>query len=70
MSYDQCQQQTHSGLPCERIAIKTDEHGRWTCGWSHEPPLASTKVGNNDHCPCGSGLKFKRCCKHARAATQ
>ena len=21
-----------------------------------------TKVGENDHCPCGSGLKFKNCC--------
>lgn len=21
------------------------------------------KVGNNDSCPCESGVKFKRCCK-------
>ncbi|MDP3448219.1 MAG: SEC-C metal-binding domain-containing protein [Eubacteriales bacterium] len=20
------------------------------------------KVGRNDHCPCGSGLKYKNCC--------
>lgn len=20
------------------------------------------KIGRNDYCPCGSGLKFKRCC--------
>lgn len=20
------------------------------------------KVGRNDQCPCGSGLKFKKCC--------
>lgn len=24
---------------------------------SHEP-----KVGRNDPCPCGSGLKYKKCC--------
>jgi SEC-C motif len=24
----------------------------------HPPP----KIGSNDYCPCGSGLKFKKCC--------
>ncbi len=24
-----------------------------------------TKIGRNDPCPCGSGMKFKRCCGHA-----
>ena len=24
---------------------------------------AQPKVGRNDRCPCGSGLKFKRCCE-------
>ena len=29
---------------------------------------AKPKVGRNDPCPCGSGLKFKQCClrKHKR----
>jgi len=26
---------------------------------------ASTKVGRNDPCPCGSGKKFKKCCGKA-----
>ncbi len=26
------------------------------------PTRASTKVGRNDPCPCGSGKKFKKCC--------
>ena len=26
------------------------------------PDRASTKVGRNDPCPCGSGKKFKKCC--------
>lgn len=25
-------------------------------------PRNSSKVGRNEPCPCGSGLKFKRCC--------
>ena len=25
------------------------------------PPAAPTKVGRNDPCPCGSGLKYKKC---------
>ncbi|MCC5885602.1 MAG: SEC-C domain-containing protein [Gammaproteobacteria bacterium] len=29
----------------------------------HEgPPGMSKKIGRNDPCPCGSGLKYKRCC--------
>ena len=24
--------------------------------------LLNKKVGRNDPCPCGSGVKFKRCC--------
>jgi hypothetical protein len=26
------------------------------------PPRPSPKIGRNDYCPCGSGLKFKKCC--------
>ena len=26
-------------------------------------PKQAAKVGRNDSCPCGSGLKFKRCCE-------
>ena len=27
-----------------------------------EPKKYEIKVGHNDPCPCGSGLKFKKCC--------
>ncbi len=27
-----------------------------------ESKTTETKVGRNDPCPCGSGLKFKKCC--------
>jgi len=26
-----------------------------------QPPFARVKVGRNERCPCGSGLKYKRC---------
>jgi len=28
------------------------------------------KVGRNEQCPCGSGLKYKRCCLQKNEATQ
>ena len=28
------------------------------------PHRATTKIGRNDACPCGSGKKFKKCCGH------
>jgi uncharacterized protein YecA (UPF0149 family) len=30
-----------------------------------EPYYASSNVGRNDPCPCGSGKKFKKCCGKA-----
>jgi hypothetical protein len=27
-----------------------------------EQPVRSEKIGRNDPCPCGSRLKYKRCC--------
>lgn len=30
------------------------------------PERAEPKVGRNEPCPCGSGLKFKRCCGRAQ----
>lgn len=37
----------------------------FTAGPPFEPQCASTKVGRNDPCPCGSGKKFKKCCGKA-----
>jgi len=28
----------------------------------HGDKLLEEKLGRNDPCPCGSGLRFKRCC--------
>jgi SEC-C motif-containing protein len=38
--------------------------GRWMYLDGREvkaPPARSAKVGRNDPCPCGSGMKYKRC---------
>ncbi|PLX82431.1 MAG: hypothetical protein C0616_02125 [Desulfuromonas sp.] len=36
---------------------------RFTEGEMVKPkPLTSTKIGRNDPCHCGSGLKYKKCC--------
>ncbi len=51
----------------------THEHGDGCCGHDHHhghhhhAPVttyqrATTKVGRNDACPCGSGKKYKKCC--------
>ena len=36
----------------------------WLDGLSHSPaePVSSDKIGRNEPCPCGSGLKYKKCC--------
>lgn len=33
---------------------------------NHYQPLTLPKPGRNDVCPCGSGLKYKRCCQRLR----
>ncbi len=41
------------------------EKGSWffTEGVLEKPrPITSAKVGRNDPCTCGSGLKYKKCC--------
>jgi len=39
------------------------EGGRWFyVDGEILPPLPPAKVGRNDPCPCGSGIKYKRCC--------
>jgi SEC-C motif-containing protein len=41
--------------------------GRWlyTTGEAGEPSAAPWRPGRNQSCPCGSELKFKRCCAMA-----
>jgi SEC-C motif domain protein len=40
------------------------QQGRWlyTRGEQLSPSITPRKPGRNQPCPCGSGVKFKRCC--------
>jgi uncharacterized protein len=45
----------HSRAPLARMASREQEQ-------APGPRAAPGKVGRNEPCPCGSGLKFKKCC--------
>ncbi len=47
----------HSRGPLERLAAREREAER-----AGGPRTAAGQAGRNDPCPCGSGLKYKRCC--------
>jgi len=51
----------------ETASFIRDARGHWSFedGWvaGHAPiRREEPKIGRNDPCPCGSGLKFKKCC--------
>ena len=48
----------------EQIAKPTGENAPGDTGAKAPAPVRVTKIGRNDPCPCGSGLKWKKCtCK-------
>ena len=48
----------------EQIAKPTGEDAPTQAGTKGAAPVRVTKIGRNDPCPCGSGLKWKKCtCK-------
>ena len=48
----------------ERVAKVTGESGASDGSVKKQPVKKVTKIGRNDPCPCGSGLKWKKCtCK-------
>ena len=52
---DMSRYQTQKTDPSGNNAIDTREQQR------QEPVRAEKRVGRNDHCPCGSGKKYKNC---------
>ncbi len=48
------------------------EQGRWwyTTGTQLPPTFTRWKPARNEPCPCGSGIKFKRCCGSGRAVAR
>ena len=49
--YDHFQEDLYGAVP------------KWARGRVTEPVRTETKIGNNELCPCGSGKKYKKCCK-------
>ncbi|MEE0801682.1 MAG: preprotein translocase subunit SecA [Gemmiger sp.] len=48
----------------EQVAQPTGEGAPRAAGAKGSAPVRVTKIGRNDPCPCGSGLKWKKCtCK-------
>ena len=48
----------------EQIAKPTGDNASGDTGAKAPAPVRVTKIGRNDPCPCGSGLKWKKCtCK-------
>ena len=45
----------------ERVAKITGESGASDGTVQRQPQLKAIKIGRNDPCPCGSGLKWKKC---------
>ena len=45
----------------EKVAKETSTSGEKTV--KSQPVRATGKVGPNDPCPCGSGKKYKKCCR-------
>ena len=39
-----------------------DKHWRDDEFYYDQEPRTVVKIGRNDHCPCGSGKKYKKCC--------
>ena len=46
----------------ERVAKETSAAGAGDGTIAKKPVTKAQKVGRNDPCPCGSGLKYKKCC--------
>ncbi|MDA8104391.1 MAG: SEC-C metal-binding domain-containing protein [Nitrospiraceae bacterium] len=57
---DSCIMKIHNGLKEERMRAVQDL--RAVAAAQGLRRRASSKVGRNDPCPCGSGKKYKRCC--------
>ena len=46
----------------EQVAHETAASGADDGSLKQQPKRVAKKVGRNDPCPCGSGLKYKKCC--------
>ncbi len=52
---------TNEEIRRERVAKITGESGSGDAPAQRQPVKKTVKIGRNDPCPCGSGLKWKKC---------
>ena len=55
--------QKHEAPEREQVAKPDAPNAGEGDGSFDKEPVRSNKVGDNDPCPCGSGKKYKKCCK-------
>ena len=55
--------QKHEAPEREQVAKPDAPNAGEGDGSFSNEPVRSNKVGDNDPCPCGSGKKYKKCCK-------
>ena len=55
----------HAGITRKEVPQQVPVTAQVTAGAGgkqEQPEVGGRKVGRNEHCPCGSGKKYKRCC--------
>ena len=55
--------QTNEAPEREQVAQPDAPNAGAGDGSFSDEPVRSKKIGDNDPCPCGSGKKYKKCCK-------
>ena len=61
---------TNEEVKRERVAKITGEGGGGDKNVKRQPVVKKIKVGPNDPCPCGSGKKYKKCCRDKDLAAE
>ena len=61
---------TNEEVKRERVAKITGEGGGRDKTVKRQPVVKKIKVGPNDPCPCGSGKKYKKCCRDKDLAAE
>ena len=61
---------TDAEVKRQRVAKVTGEGGGGDHTVKRQPVVKKIKVGPNDPCPCGSGKKYKKCCRDKDLAAE
>ena len=61
---------TNEEIKRQRVAKVTGEGASGDKTVKRQPVVKKIKVGPNDPCPCGSGKKYKKCCRDKDLATE